>query len=48
MTGTPTARNGAVSRVATVNPYTAGMVAICPSATEIAKPLAIARLTSKA
>ena len=34
-TGTPAARNGAVSRVATANPWTAAMAAICPSATEM-------------
>jgi hypothetical protein len=35
MTGAPAARNGAASRVATVNPFAAAIAAICPSTTEI-------------
>ena len=47
-TGTPAATNGPVSRVATVNPCTAAMAAIWPSAIEIACPAARARLMSPA
>ena len=40
--------SGPASRVATVNPCTAAMAAIWPSAIEIARPGARARLTSPA
>jgi len=47
-TGTAAAMKGAVSRVATVNPRIAAIAAICPSAMEMARPDARARLTRAA
>jgi hypothetical protein len=48
ITLTPAARNGPVSRVATLKPRLRAMAAICPSANEMALPAVRARLCTAA